>query len=100
MNCIKTVLTIVVFLISAQFLIAENDYVTIVVPGNEPEQIIISINGEKREVEKLESNSIDFLYDYNRVIKVLKRFESEGYKIKANEFSKNYNYFLLVRENE
>lgn len=53
MNFIKKTLLLGFFLFSVQFLFAGNDYVTIVVPGNQPEKIIISINGTDYEDRKL-----------------------------------------------
>ena len=99
MKLFKKILLTGFILFSSQFLFAGSDYVTIVVPGNQPERIIISENGIQREVIELEYEGKEYTYNYNELIKVLKRFESQGYKVKANEFSKNYNYFLLIREN-
>lgn len=100
MNFIKKTLLLGIFLFSSQFLLAENDYVTIVVIGNQPEEIIISENGENYEKIIKDPDKDDALYNYNELFDIIKSFEAKGYVIKTNQFERNYNYFLLVRENE
>ena len=73
------------------------DYVTIVATGAKPEMCNVSINGEKYEAIDLPTPK-DW-YNYNEVIKIVKKYEKDGYELfTSNMFTNEITpqiYFLL-----
>jgi len=78
------------------------DYVTIVATGANPEMCNVSINGEKYEAFYLPKTN-DW-YNYNEVIKIVKKYEKEGYEVfTSNMFTNEVTpqiYFLLRKEHK
>lgn len=107
MNFIKKTLLLVLFVFSSQFLLAGNDYVTILARGTQPSSLIISYNGETYEEREWDSADLprdERLFNYNFTIETVKSFEEKGFKVLNSNISIDgvgvINYFLLVRENE
>jgi len=76
------------------------DYITIVATNAKPDLCNISINGEK--YESIDLPKTKDWHDYTEVIKIVKKYESEGYEVFAsNMFGQGLNsaiYFLLRKE--
>ena len=78
------------------------DYITIMVSGSWPTYCFISINGDNYvELKLAEAKGSK---NYNEVIKIIKKYEKEGYQVFANNLTRGDSSseicFLLRRESK
>lgn len=87
--------------------VIQKDYLTIVYKpyGLKTNMAYVSINGEDYQKIKNKRSKISNLYDYNGLIRLLKKYNAEGWELVGRRFDfeeqgDDHLFIMMTRENE